>query len=141
MLKVLVCLCISLGNFAPYTVLMVFSTQLFKQMKFGNFGYYILSAASLSAAVMCLISPGIVLRFGSKLSIIIASCGLSYSPPATVCSIWYICYILPVVCNYEHSVGTGICNEWSIFLILLMATLVGGGAFSVYFIPGIMCSC
>lgn len=76
--KIFLALGIALGNYIPYTVLMVFSTQLYKHLDFANIGYYILALTSFSGALMCLISPGLVLTFGSKRSIILGSFGLSY---------------------------------------------------------------
>lgn len=75
--KAYIALALSLGNFAPYTVLMVYSTQLYKQLDFDNLGFYILAITSFSGALMCLLSPGIVLSINSKRSIIISSFGIT----------------------------------------------------------------
>lgn len=75
--KAYLALGLSLGNFAPYTVLMVFSTQLYKQLNYDNLGFYILAITSFSGALMCLLSPGIVLSLNSKRAIVISSFGIT----------------------------------------------------------------
>jgi len=69
---------IALGGFIPFTVLAVFSTQLFKQMDFNNLGFYILGVVAFSSAIACLLSPGIVLRLGSKKALIFSSGCVTY---------------------------------------------------------------
>jgi len=75
--KAYLALGLSLGNFAPYTVLMIYSTQLYNQLNYDNLGFYILAITSFSGALMCLVSPGIVLSLSPKRSIVLSSFGIT----------------------------------------------------------------
>ena len=92
---------LTLGNFIPYTVLMVFSTQLYKQLVFNDLGFYILAVSSLASALMCLLAPGIILSIGSKRSIIISSFGI-------ILGLWYhtdtdkLVTFLQLIYHYYH---------------------------------------
>jgi len=74
----IIAMALALGGLIPFTVLMAFSTQLLKQMNFNNLGFYNLGALSFSSAIMCLISPGIVLRIGSKMALVFSASTIAY---------------------------------------------------------------
>ena len=116
---------LTLGNFIPYTVLMVFSSQLYKQLDFDNLGFYVLAVSSFSGALMNLLAPGIIFSMGSKHSIILSSFGMT---------LWICGYIIPFMCNNTKNVGNGICDHTLIICIILIVSFIGGGAQSLFMV-------
>eukprot|EP00826_Nyctotherus_ovalis_P009239 TRINITY_DN12432_c0_g1_i14.p1 TRINITY_DN12432_c0_g1~~TRINITY_DN12432_c0_g1_i14.p1 ORF type:complete len:382 (-),score=73.86 TRINITY_DN12432_c0_g1_i14:160-1305(-) len=104
---------------------MVFSTQLYKQLNYDNLGFYILAVTSFSNALMCLLSPGIVLSLNSKRAIVISSFGIT---------LWVCGYILPFMCKNSGNVSNGMCNKTFIITLLLVLTFIGGSALSLFMV-------